>query len=341
MHIKTNIEQNMIQLIVIAVCPLILVVNTMVQGIFFSIATALCFSLSSIICGLLNKYFSRNVKVFITAVLSSFIIAIFNYMLKQEPKLGLQANKDCFYAVLSTICLSLDVYCINSKSVVKLHMIRTFFDCGIFAGVLIGFSTIVELFGSGSILGIHLFNPSIGAFFQSITFKLILLGLITIALDSVYRFRQNRVTEKKILYEKYVRKIRDEKMFLYDDFRRKKLLTSKVEINNVNQEYVDEINQKNAENQSLEEDVKESLGDDVNRKSKTEKGKSKLHVDVDRQEREKLSAKKAKEKAMAERGELVEEQKEDKKGKKKKGKDSKSSAKVEKVFGTKKGDKKN
>ena len=74
MHIKTNIEHNMVQIIVLAICPLILVVNTMTQGLFFIVSTILCFVLSSFLCGLLNKYFSRNVKIFVTAVLSSFII---------------------------------------------------------------------------------------------------------------------------------------------------------------------------------------------------------------------------------------------------------------------------
>ena len=107
-------------------------------------------------------------------------------MLKQEPKSGLEANKDCFYAVLSTICLSIDVYCINSKSAVKFHMFKTFIDCGIFAGFLMIFATIVEFFGFGSFFGIHIFNPATGEFFRSITFKLVLLGLITIIADSIY-----------------------------------------------------------------------------------------------------------------------------------------------------------
>ena len=226
-------------------------------------------------------------------------------------------------------------------------MFKTFIDCGIFAGFLMIFATIVEFFGFGSFFGIHIFNPATGEFFRSITFKLVLLGLITIIADSIYRFRQKRVTEKKITYEKYVRRIRDEKMFIYDDFRRKKLLTSQVEIHKVNQDFVDELNQKDAENLSLEEHIKESTKDDedsATKQDKNKKTKTKLKINVERQEKEKLSAKKAKEKAMRERGEFVEEDEKGKKGKKK-GKDkdkneSNTGAKVERVFG-KKGDKKN
>ena len=335
MHIKTNIEHNMIQIIILAVCPLLLVVSSVAQALFFATAVSICFVISSFVCGMFNKYFSRNVKIFVTAIISSFIIAILDYFLKQEPILGLKSNNDCFYAVLATICLSIDVYCINSKSVIKLNLIKTLIDCGIFSAILGIFAVIVEFFGWGSFLGIKIYTPAVGAFFKGITFKLILLGLITIVADSIYRFRQKRLVEKKIVYEKYVRKIRDEKMFLYDDLRRKKLLTSKVEINKVNQDFIDEINQKNAENQSIEKDIKESLdidddhGSNRPRKS-TGKGKSK--IDVERQEREKLSEKKAKERARAERGEPVEEESHGKKGKGK--------ASVERVF-PKKGDKKN
>ena len=340
MHIKTNIEHNMIQIIVLAVCPLLMVVNNLTQALFFAATTSICFIASAFVCGIFNRYFSRNIKVFVTAVLSSFIVAIIDYFLQQTPDFILQANQDCFYAVLATICISLDVYCIDSKSIIKLHMIKTFIDCGIFAGILGTLAALVEIFGNGTILGIHLFNISVGAFFQTITFKLILLGIITIVADSIYRARQKRLNERKITFEKYVRKIRDEKMFIYDDLRRKKLLTSKVEINNVNQDFVEEINQKNAENQSIEEDIQDSL-DNVEKEEeasksnksnkKNKKSKSKLHIDVDRQEREKLSAKKAAERAKRERGELVDDS--DKKGKKgKKGK-----AKVERVYGSNSG----
>ena len=343
MHIKTNIEHNMIQIIILAICPLLLVVNNIGQAVFFAIATSICFIISAFVCGMFNRYFSRNIKIFVTAVLSSFIITILDFILKQEPKFGLESNSDCFYAVLSTICLCLDVYVIDSNSLIKLHMIKTLITCGIFSGILIIFALIVELLGSGSIFGAKLFTLQSGEFFNSITFKLILLGVITVIADYIYRLYQRKAYEKKIVYEKYVRKIREEKMFQYDELRRKKLLTSRIEINNVKEEFIEKINQKNAENQSIEADIKDSLKQPENtvlslntNKNKKKSHKLKLKIDVDRQERERRPENNVNEEVVEED---VNSSKKDKKKKKFKGK-----SKVERVFGSNSnpnGDKKN
>ena len=273
MHIKTNIEHNMIQIIILAVCPLLMVVNNITQAIFFIFATGICFVASSFLCGMFNRYFSRNVKIFVSAVLSSFLIAILDFILKKEPKLGLESNSDCFYAVLSVICLCLDIYCIDSKSVVKLHMIKTGITTGIFAGILIVFGMVVEILGQGSFFGAKMMEGNV--FFTSITFKLILLGVIAIVADYVYRTYQEKVNEKKMAYEKYVRKIRDEKYFQYDELRRKKLLTSKIEINNVKEDFIEVINQKTAEHESVEEDISNSLRKTELKKQPIETGKKK------------------------------------------------------------------
>lgn len=342
MHIKTNIEHNMIQIIILAVCPLLMVVSSLTQALFFAVATTICFCVSAFVCGMFNKFFSRNIKIFVTAVLSSFIITIIDVILRQKPKFGLETNDDCFYAVLSTICLCLDVYFIDSNSVIKLHMFKTIITCGIFSGILMLYALIVELLGSGSVFGGKIFNVgSSGAFFSSITFKLILLGIIAVAADYIYRWRQNKIYEKKIIAEKYVRKVRDEKLFQYEELRRKKLLTSQVEINTVKEDFIEKINQKDAENQSIQKDIDESLKKPENviinqerKATKKKKGKLKVHIDVQRQEREKQSQQRAMEAAKAEREGI--QPSDDKKKKKKKGK-----PKVEKLYGSKNGDKKN
>ena len=143
MHIKTNIEHNMIQIVILAICPLLMVVSSVSQAIFFVVAVAVCFACSSFVCGLFNRYFSKNIKIFVTAILSSFIIAIVDYLLKTEPKFGLESNDDCFYAVLSTVCLCLDIFCVDTKSIINLHMIKTAITTGVFAGILIVFGIFV------------------------------------------------------------------------------------------------------------------------------------------------------------------------------------------------------
>ena len=341
MHIKTNIEHNMIQIIILAICPLLLVVNTVTQAVFFIFATGVCFIVSAFVCGLFNRYFSKNIKIFVTAVLSSFIIAILDFLLKKEPKFGLESNSDCFYAVLSVICLCLDIYCIDSKSIVKLHMIKTFITTGIFAGILLVYGMIIEILGYGSFFGGKIMEGN--EFFASITFKFILLGILTVVADYIYRYYQTKANEKKMAYEKYVRKIRDEKLFQYDELRRKKLLTSKIEINNVKEDFIQIIEQKNAENESVEEDIKKSLKQSEikkpveNKKNKSKNKKVKNHINVKVQEKEKNS------KSVNKEEKVDEGLNEKPKGKAKKSK-KRGKAKVERIFGSNSnpnGDKKN
>lgn len=269
MHVKTNIEHNIIQIVVIAICPLLLVMENIHQALFFVLATIICFFVSALVCYIFNKFLSRNLKIFITAILSTFIITLINELLKDHSFWGLQADNHCFFAVLSTICLCVDIYFIDTKALVSRYFPKLVSDCLIFAAIAFIYTFFIELFGYGTAFG-KVTSVKGTAFFRSITFKLIWLGIVCIIADALYRIYMKYSDKRRIIYQKYVKRIRDEKEYQYNELRKKKLLTSPVEIKYVNGEKAEEISQKSSENASLaEEDVEDKPSEEE--KDKEEK----------------------------------------------------------------------
>jgi len=331
MHIKTNIEHNIIQIVVLAVCPLLLVLNNLGQAFFFILTTSVCYIISAVFCKIFNKYLDRNLKIFVTAVLSTFVMTILSFILKEHTIMGLEATDDIYYSVLATICLCLDTYFIDSRSEMKLYMFKVLFDCGLFALITFVLTFFVEVLSFGTVFKLNLLPKYDGIeFFTSIIFKLVLLGLICVALDYVYRAYMDKKYEKKIVYEKYVRKIRDEKYFQYDDLRKKKLLASKIEVNKVTEAELDEINQKLAENEKVElEGETLETPVDEQEKARNEDLKNKLN---NRSKNVKESQKDKNKNSVEEKAQAKKEKADKKSKKKEKWKGSSRGSQVERVF---------
>ncbi len=248
MHVKTNIEHNIIQVIVLAICPLLLVVQSATQALFYMLATSICFIISSIVCFVFSKFMSRNVKIFITAILSTFIITIINFLLKDVSLWDLSSSDYHFFAVLTTVCLCIDVYFIETKSVVPHYLPKVFMDSVLFSLLLFIYAFVLEFLSIGTVFGKTIPHYSGNEFFGSITFRFIWLGVLCIVADAIYRIYMRRTDKKKMTYQKYIKKIRDEKEYQYNELYRKKLLTSDVEIKRIAEDKIDELNQKVSEN---------------------------------------------------------------------------------------------
>lgn len=270
MHVKTNIEHNIVQVIVLAICPLLIVMQNIHQALFFVLTTIACYLISALVCYVFNKFLSRNLKIFVTALLSTFIITLINQYLKTNSFWKLSSNDQCFFSVLSTIALCIDIYFIETKAVVKRILPKMLADSLLFAAIAFVYVFVIEFLGFGTIFGKSISKFAGNAFFSSITFKLIWLGIVAVIADALYRVYMKHITKKRLTYQKYVKKIRDEKEFQYDDLRRRKLLTSEVEIKKLTGEKLDEVAEKLAEN-TIEKE-KESK-EDLEEESKDEKPK--------------------------------------------------------------------
>ena len=359
MHIKTNIEHNIVQVAILAICPLLLVLNSVGQALFYILTTSICFFVSAMVCKFYSKQFSRNIKIFVTAVISTFVLTILNFTLNKHTILGIETPENSYYAVLSTICLCLDAYFIDNESETRNYLFTILFDIIVYAIFVMVFGIIVELLSSGTFFGLRILGSFQGdKFFETLPFKFVLLGVICVIGDYIYRIYQNKKNEKRIVLEKYVKKIRDEKFFQYDDLRKKKLLVSKIEIKNVNEAQAEEINQKLAENQSVEteEEKKEDKVVDKEQQTRNEELKKKFasrknakpsnRYKESIEERPKEMPKQEEETEEPEPEENDKKGKKNKKDKKKKGKEkqfkqgSTKGSKVERVFKSGNSDKK-
>lgn len=284
MHIRTNLEANVIHFATLAICPLLAITLTLENSLFFILATAVSLLISAFVCSVFNKYLSKNMKIFVTAILSTFIVTICNFYLStidNSPLLGSVSEYESYYAILSTIILSIDIFYIDTKALVNHYFLRVLKSIFMFATILAIFATLKEFLSTGNVLGKQIFKFAGYEFFETITFDFIFLGLLCVFAQMLYSVYEEKVSNKRISYEKLVKKIRNEKLFQYDSLRRKGLLDADVTTNDVTEEEVDEIKEKQNENtQILEEDIidEPETEEESPKKKKKKKKNRKLKV---------------------------------------------------------------
>lgn len=285
MHIKSNIELNLVHLTTLAICPLLAVLMDAKVGLFFAVATTLCFLCSAFICFVFNKFLSRTMKIFITAICSTFIVTMINFVVGHFDIFGIAASDMNYFAVLSTIVLSVDIYYIDTKANSNHYFSRVMLCIAMFVGLVLLFAFVKEFLGFGTILGLKVFNYSGLAFFKTITFDFIWLGLVCALVDVIYRTVGNAYKEKRMTYEKYVKQIRDEKAFQYDNLRRQKLLKTEIEVKRIADEEAEEIERKANENKAIVEETPEdeTVEDDADGKKKKKKKRKNKKLKVSKE----------------------------------------------------------
>lgn len=279
MHIKSNIEHNVIDVVILAICPLILIMNNLNSALYYIFATAFCFIISAVICLMLNKFLSKTMKVFITAVLSTFLITLFNYFIQEHGFLGITASDNNYYAVLSTIVMSIDIYYIDTKASVNNYFLRVLNSIFIFAIVSIVFVAVKEFLSFGTLFNWKPFKYSGYAFFETVTFSFIWLAFVCAISEIVFRAISKHLEQKSMAYAKLLKRVKSERVFQYDSLRRQKLLSSEVEIKYVGDDEFKNIIDKDNRNESFSElkNDDKSVAPEK-RKSIIKRKKSKLKV---------------------------------------------------------------
>lgn len=278
MHIRSNIEHNVIDVVILAICPLLMVLNDAKTAMYYIAATVLCLFVSALFCLVFNKFLSKTMKVFITAVLSTFLITVFNYLISTYNVLGLSASDNNYFAILSTIVMSIDIYYIDTKAAVNNYFIRVLSTLFVFAVVTTVYVVIKEFLSIGTIFGWKPFVYSGFEFFNTVVFDLILMGFVCAVSSLIYRKISKKIQERSMAYAKLLKQIKNERVFQYDALRRQKLLSSDVEIKYVDNEEIETIMEKDNQNTSLS-DLVEDDGENKNgSKTVIKRKKSKLKV---------------------------------------------------------------
>lgn len=279
MHIRTNIELNMVHIVILAICPLLVASTSLNQAMFFILTTFVCFLISAFICFALNKFLSRNIKIFISAMLSTFIVTLINLFAHKLPIFGVGASDINFLAVLSTVVLCVDVYYIDTKAVVNNYLFRVLITILTFAILYFIFEFIKEPLAYGTIFSKKVSDFSGAEFCRTVTFDLLLLGVVALVAEIIYRAVTKAVGDKKIAYQKFVKLVREEKEFQYDTLRRNKLLASDVQTNRVDDEAMKEIidrtnnNEVGVEEKTEKPETKEVVEESNVKKRKTKKNR--------------------------------------------------------------------
>lgn len=256
MHIKTNIELNIVHMVILAICPIMFLASNSNEALCLMLMAIIAFFLSSLIASLFNKVLSRNIKIFVTAIVSSLVVTLLNYSLSNFNFLGLQPSDIYYFSALSSIVLSIDIIYIDTKAVDDKILSRIFLGMVLFAGIYMIYAILIEFLAYGSVFGSQLFKFNGVEFFSSVPFGFILLGLICAISECVYKYVSQKVYDKKMAYEKFVKKIRDEKVFQYDNLRRKRVLVNSIEVRHVDAEEVDVLKELSSANEALEKNDK-------------------------------------------------------------------------------------
>lgn len=254
MHIKTNIELNIVHMVVLAICPIMFIASNSKEALALIIMVSAAFLVSALIASLFNKVLTRNIKIFVTAIMSSMIVTLLIYVFSQSKLMGIEFSDKYYFAALSAIVLSIDIYYIDTRAVVGNVVLRILFEMILFAGIYLIYAIIVEFLSLGSIFGGKLFAFSGLKFFASVPFFFILLGLICAIAEAIYRVESQKFYDRKMAYEKFVKKIRDEKIFQYDTLRRKKILVNEIDVRKVGIEEIEVLKEMSNQNESMGKD---------------------------------------------------------------------------------------
>ena len=254
MHIKTNIELNIVHMVVLAICPIMFIASNSKEALALIIMVSAAFLVSALIASLFNKVLTRNIKIFVTAIMSSMIVTLLIYVFSQSKLMGIEFSDKYYFAALSAIVLSIDIYYIDTRAVVGNVVLRILFEMILFAGIYLIYAIIVEFLSLGSVLGRKLFAFSGLEFFASVPFCFILLGLICAIAEAIYRVESQKFYDRKMAYEKFVKKIRDEKIFQYDTLRRKKILVNEIDVRKVGIEEIEVLKEMSNQNESMGKD---------------------------------------------------------------------------------------
>lgn len=277
MHIKTNIEHSSVQIIVLAMCPLLLVVSSLNEAIFFMCGTILCLLVSQLFMLLFNKYLSNNVKTMLTAMISATLLTVAMFLIKEKTDKVLPENS--YFIVFSTTILSAEFIYFRNKATVKHYFLSIFRLLFVFALMVSVYACIKEFFAYGSIYGKQLFAFSGTKFCKSMIFNLLLLASLCACFDYFVRTIEKLIESKSMVYQKYIKIIRDEKAFQYDILRREKLLTNEIEVNKISKSDAEKIEQKQSENEAIksvaevvseETEVIEPKADEIDKEQKEE-----------------------------------------------------------------------
>lgn len=231
MRIKSKNELNFVHVAVLAVCSLISLKMSVNQGLAVLLISAVSYILALFICLLFFKKATRSSQGFVSALIAAFVVFVYQMLVKNNilQDIGMIA----YYSILPSMVLSIDSIYLDSKESNTNYFVKIIRLLFVYSLVLVLFVIVKELLAYGTINGEKLFEYEGYKFFENIIFDLLLLGVLSAIINRISNVITELYNEKVLILNKYKTKVRSEKVFLYDNYRRKKLLTSEIITNKV------------------------------------------------------------------------------------------------------------
>ena len=250
MHIKTNIEHSPVQIIVLAFCPLLMVISSVNDALFFMSGTILCLLISQIVIAIFNRYLSNNVKSMLTAIISALIVTVAMILVKDMTDKILPETS--YFIIFSTVILNAEFIYFRNKAVMKYYFFSILRIIFIYALLGFVYAVIKEFMAYGTMFKAGFPSFSGFEFCRTIIFDLMVLASLCALFDYVVRVIDKARETQSMVYQKYVKIIRNEKTFQYDRLRREHLLTNEIEVNRLSKADAEKLKQKESENEAVE-----------------------------------------------------------------------------------------
>ncbi len=233
MRIKSKFELNFVHVAVLAVCPFMLMANNFQTGMTLMLLSIVSFLLATLFTLIFCKKSSKNIRIFISAIVAALVVVVFEFLAKNGTFNSI--GEVSYFSILSTMILCIDSVYVDKKASTTSYILTMIRLVGIYVIVSTIYFLLKEFLAFGTIGGTKIITNFEGyAFFEMITFDLILLGILCALINRISALFIEMHNEKTMVYNKYKMKVRNEKIFIYEHYRRKKLLTSDVEINKIN-----------------------------------------------------------------------------------------------------------
>ena len=259
MHLKTNIEHSSVQIIVLAICPLLLAVSSINDALFFACGTILCLIISQLFLMIFNRYLTNDIKALLTAIISAMVVTVGGIAIKELTDKVLPDNS--YLIIFSATILNAEFIYFNNRAVKKFFFMNVLKNLIIFTLIMAVYATVKEFMAFGTIYEKQLFKFDGFVFCETVIFDLLWLASLCVIFDYCVRHIDRKIETKRMVYQKYIRIIRNEKTFQYDKLRREKLLANEIEVNQIGKNESEKIKQKEAENEAIES-VEEVLSEE-------------------------------------------------------------------------------
>jgi len=196
---------NPLYVVAVAMCCLCQYVNTLQQGLLFGLLTAVICLLCTNLVSLVEKIADKNLRAFLITMLTAVIIVILEYVFELLNWQILVDNMENLkWIVIAVAALSIVPTYFETRLTTKHYFVNMFFSIISFFVLIVVYSVIIEVLGSGTIFGIALFGNFSGfVFAEQLYFKLFLIAMLTIVSNFVYQAIEDRQMRFELLVEKY------------------------------------------------------------------------------------------------------------------------------------------